>query len=185
MLKYGICIDCSKNEDFESKRKEMKVIASRCLYHYKAFRAKVCAKRKEMKGNTSIKKINRFSNETKRKEMKPVLNLVSWYRARMSECLGICAECGERIPIAFRHHSIAHVLPKSPNSGFPSVATHEENFIELGAGCGCHHKYDSNWLSASKMKIFPLAKEKFKLMEPFIAEEERKRIPEIFLNTTV
>src|ERR1043166_1084033 len=175
MLKIGICIDC-----FEKGVKvPYPLIAGRCQMHYKLFRIKVLNERnakREKCNNVQLSKKYHKSNHAGGKE-----NLVSWYSARKKECLGRCAECYAPIPFFLRHSSIAHVLPKNEMYGFPSVATHEENFIELGPGavCGCHVKYDLSWLSASKMKVWPLALEKFKKIEPFIADEELKQNPAV------
>ncbi|MDB5200541.1 MAG: hypothetical protein JWO92_2504 [Chitinophagaceae bacterium] len=91
-----------------------------------------------------------------------------------------CQECGKIILKAFMRAAIAHVLPKKKNQ-FPSVATHENNYIILGAGCGCHNKYDKSWDDASQMKVWPLAVSKFLEIYPFIASKEKKNIPDILL----
>lgn len=156
------------------------MIAGRCPYHYKVFRIKACKERNELRSKNSIN--NQIKKYHSQKKDKSIENLVSWYEERLKEFTGNCAECGKEINRKYCYASVAHVLPKKPGiGGFPSVAKHSENAIELGATCGCHNKYDRNWESASKMKIFPLAIEKFKKIEPFIAEEERKYIPEVFL----
>lgn len=167
MLKLGKCIEC---ETYDNKRTlEVPIIAGRCQYHYKVFRKKVCLERK--KNRVKIKELIDTDSE-------PEIKLSLWYRDRMNEFTGICQECGEKIPKYLRHASVAHVLPKSL---FPSIAVHPENCNELGPSCGCHSKYDLSWMSASKMKIFLTAIEKFKILEPFIALQEKRKIPEIFL----
>ncbi len=103
-----------------------------------------------------------------------------------------CIECGtfipEKIKIIGKNYSMdgyrcatAHVLPKKKEYGFPSVAANSINRLFLGAGCGCHNKYDSSWDNASKMKVFPLAIEKFIMLYPLIDEKEHKNIPNVFL----
>lgn len=90
-----------------------------------------------------------------------------------------CENCNAFIPRKFYRAATAHVVPKRKEYGFPSVATHKDNFLVLGAGCGCHSKYDSDWESAAQMKIWSKAVEKFKLIYPFIAAPEKKNIPEV------
>lgn len=107
--------------------------------------------------------------------------LEAWYDQQISKLTGKCQECGERINTKdrrFAKMSIAHVLPKR-NNQFPSVATHPVNFIELCVTNGCHPRYDKSWEDAAKMKIWPIAVEKFKVMYPSIAANERKHIPEV------
>lgn len=188
MLKSSVCIDCENNAQNGSNSAvlcgNVQLIAGRCRYHYWIFRQKAAKERNLQRGIPQKTAFRLKKPQKAAKNLnKEIVNLVSWYNDRKNEFTGRCQECGAVIPYYLRHSSVAHVLPKKKDYGFPSVATHPQNAIELGPGavCGCHTKYDNSWLSASKMKIFPLAKEKFKLIEPFIAEEERKRIPEIFL----
>lgn len=90
-----------------------------------------------------------------------------------------CMECGAFIPEAYYRAASAHVLPKRKEYGFPSVCTMIENLLVLGAGCGCHDKYDRTWEDAATMKVFPKAIEIFKFLYPFIHPSERKNIPEV------
>lgn len=166
--KIGLCVDCPHEV-------EQVLVAGRCPYHNKKHRYEQSQKRAKNKstGKDLLEKSMGIAT--------PQSNLVFWYAARIKERSGKCMECGEPIPLAFAHHSIAHILPKSSKNGFPSVATNEHNWIELGASCGCHHRFDSSWEKASKMKVFAIAKLRFQKFEPLIAPEERRRIPECFL----
>lgn len=92
-----------------------------------------------------------------------------------------CWECGVFIPSKFYRAATAHVLPKRKEYGFPSMAGNLNNYLVLGAGCGCHFRYDSCWEKAAQMKVFALAIEKFKILYPLIPASERKNIPEVFL----
>lgn len=105
-----------------------------------------------------------------------------WFEQRARELAKhpYCAECGAYIPEKYYRHATAHVLPKSPTSGFPSVATHEENYLFLGAGCGCHNKTD-RWDKFSQMKVWGLAIEKIKKMYPSIHPSERRRLPDVVM----
>lgn len=92
-----------------------------------------------------------------------------------------CCECGSFIHEKYYRASSAHVLPKRKEYGFPSVSTNFINFLALGATCGCHHKYDTSWEDAAKMKVFPKAIEIFIELYPQIDKSELKNIPEVFL----
>lgn len=92
-----------------------------------------------------------------------------------------CMECGKVISQPFYRAATAHILPKRKEYGFPSIACHPDNFLILGASCGCHSRYDRSWEDAAKMKVFPLAIEKFKILYPLIAKSERKNISEVLL----
>lgn len=175
MIKLGICIDCQNfalfcgnNADLGIKKP---ITAQRCRFHYSIYRKKVCLERK--------KEMEKVKSCIKPQD-KDVINLVYWYKDRMNECKGYCAECGEPISKIDRHSSIAHVLPKRKDHGFPSVATHPLNKLELGPRCGCHNRYDVSWLSASKMKIFPQAIEIVTILYPLLCKEEQARFPEVF-----
>lgn len=95
-----------------------------------------------------------------------------------------CLECeleGKQtfIKEKFYRSATAHVLPKRKEYGFPSVAAHPVNFIVLADICGHHKLYDRSWEDAAKMKVWPLAIQKFKIMYPHIAPEEKKNIPDV------
>lgn len=103
-----------------------------------------------------------------------------------------CQECGAWIPEKIKQIgkkftlngyrcATAHVLPKKEEYGFPSIAHVLDNRIFLGAGCGCHAKYDRSWEDAATMKIWPIALEKIKKLIPLIDPKERKNIPDIIL----
>jgi len=106
-----------------------------------------------------------------------------WYKARQKQLTGRCMRCGE----PYNHHNLsyaicatAHILAKRPEM-FPSVGLNKDNFIELGAGCGCHHWFDNqaSWEEIAQSNIWPLVLERFKLFEPYV--KERGKIPEVLL----
>ena len=76
--------------------------------------------------------------------------------------------------------SIAHLLPKRPvdKGGFPSVSTHEDNWIELCFyGNSCHTNFDNgiiSWEFIKDSKEWDIIKEKLLNVLPQVAEEERK-----------
>jgi len=90
-----------------------------------------------------------------------------------------CWNCGEFIHVAFARAATAHILPKRKNM-FPSVATHPENYLILGAGCGCHSEYDRSWDDASKMQVWPKVVERFLLIKDDI--KDATPIPDVFIN---
>ena len=78
-----------------------------------------------------------------------------------------------------RRGSIAHIIPKRPVGGFPSVSTNINNFFI--ACLDCHKKYDSSYETAMQMPVFQIAKTKFKLFKSAIKEPLGK-LPEELIN---
>lgn len=107
--------------------------------------------------------------------------LQRWYQDIMKNEKAICWETGviidKKDPKGW-HGSIAHILPKKL---FPSVSTHPLNYTILSMWGGTHDTYDSSWTSAQKMKVWPKAVERFKLMFKDIADNEKKYIPDCLL----
>lgn len=111
-----------------------------------------------------IQKTKHKKLSTEDKEQKEALN--RFFFAQIQMIPAYCEECGK--PLIGYHTDelrgiIAHILPKSPNSGFPEVATHPLNRMFLGSKCGCHSKWDSNnGLGRERMKVYPVAVDRFK-----------------------
>lgn len=83
-----------------------------------------------------------------------------------------CWECGDFISKSDYRNSTAHIFAKSANSGFPSVAANEWNFVVAGVRCGCHnktHRLDT----FSQMKIFPVAVARFMKFHHLITEKRK------------
>lgn len=78
------------------------------------------------------------------------------------------------------HFSIAHLLPKRPvnKGGFPSVGTHEDNWIELCFwGENCHGNFDSGqitWEFIFDSKEGEIIREKLLTVLPLVSEDEKK-----------
>lgn len=130
----------------------------------------------------SAKKMKREAEEKKATNGDDT-DLQKWFKERQKQLSGRCLRCGAKYNHTSLKYAIAataHILAKRDNM-FPSVALHPENFIELGAGCGCHTWFDlqASWEDIAASNIWPVVLEKFKIMEPFI--KERYRIPEVFL----
>jgi len=106
-----------------------------------------------------------------------------WYKARIKEASGRCVECNQRINYrdpASAYGSQAHLLPKEL---FPSVALHPLNNVELGRWC-CHGQYDSSWLNASRMKVWPHALDVIvHELVPLLTRKEKSKLPDIILNS--
>jgi hypothetical protein len=168
--KIDNCVDCP-----EDHPKQAIYSAGRCEFHYWKHRTEEKAK----KGTGRVSPhITDYRARTVVKTS-GIEGMSQWYEDRRKEMTGVCIETGKassKNSDAFFRWSICHILPKKE---FPSVATHPDNWMELNIES--HTLYDRNWMTASKMKCIEVAKEKFKKFEPFIAQEERKRIPEIFL----
>lgn len=106
-----------------------------------------------------------------------------WFPERRKEMTGKCKHCGGKSckdDDKYYRFSIAHILPKAY---FPSVATHPDNWIEL---CfwkeNCHANMDNKVLDLIDMNCFDEIIVKFQKIYPFIAKEERRRIPKILLD---
>lgn len=138
---------------------------------------------KAKKSPTPIAKVSDKKRE-EIKAQKPVKDLQNTWFAEIEakECINgsaKCWNCGETIIQPFFRTAIAHIFAKRKNM-FPSVATHPDNYLILGSGCGCHQEFDRSWGDATKMQVWPLALERAKEIIPSIAESEKKNLPIIF-----
>ena len=103
------------------------------------------------------------------------LELDVWFNEIKMEHWGLntycpCMECGAFIHIEYSRHSTAHLLPKKL---FKSVATHELNYLILGAHCGCHYLTD-RVDKFVQMKVWPEAARRIKIMIPLLPFDELK-----------
>lgn len=139
----------------------------------------------QIKNRNKRSAISRKLHAEQKKVNKDDWKLESWFTAAAKELSfkPFCMECGDYIPKDYYRHATAHILPKRERFGFPSMSVHPKNKLFLGAGCGCHHKYDSSWEAASKMKVWPIAVAAFKEMYPYIPAHELKNIPNVLLET--
>jgi hypothetical protein len=168
--KKGECIDCNDGV-------QKPLIAGRCSYHYPKYRGNVNAKKASSK--TPL-----FSRGTIVKSVSDDLDI--WFKEKENilSMNPYCMECGAFITptlygkkefddaesnFSFRH-AIAHIFPKAQ---FPSVRTAPFNYLILPAkNCGCHnktHRLDT----FSKMKVFPLAIQRFRTFEKEITESHK------------
>lgn len=133
---------------------------------------KVSAKRKE--------KLKLLANDEN--------SLDKWFEERRKEMTGRCALCNsktEKDNDETYRRSIHHLFDKRP-SMFPSVALHEDNFLEVCFwGNSCHqniHNRTITWSLLHDSKEWNLIVYKFKKIYPFMAENEKRNLPEILLN---
>lgn len=150
-----------------------------CMQHYNK------QKSEEYTEKSKLNKINSLnSGDT---------SLDQWFGERHKEMTGECVNCNRptitkvnpnpKIPLYWKY-SVAHILPKSL---FHSIATHPLNFIEL---CyfenSCHTNFDNNGFEYAKEKmpvLWNIIVARFKILYPCIAEDERKKIPDVLLET--
>jgi ribosomal protein L40E len=167
--KIGFCLDCEQ---------ERPLTAGRCQGCYWSHIRLKSAQKKSDRDSANPPDFG--ARKAARKVSGSALG--EWFLERRQEMTEKCCECGGKTSKhsdAFFTFSIAHILPKSRNSGFPSVSQHPSNWLEL---CHtCHTLYDRNWATASKMKCFEVARERFNQFQHLIAPEERRRIPKYFL----
>lgn len=169
--KYGHCVDCPDHAP------DKPLTAGRCSVHYWQYRHKVsCSKHKEQLGKEGV---------IGAKEILDVSmidgTLQGWFSYWMRFCGFKCEECGEvisRSDIAGLQASQAHILPKA-DSMFQSVKTVIHNHLTLGARCGCHSRFDKSWDAAQKMKVWPLAVQKFKWFCHLISPREVRKLPPV------
>lgn len=137
---------------------------------------KVAARNKANK-NALSRKLHEAQNVVSGAELQ------RWFEDRRKEMTGICANCGGtscRDNEKYWKFSIAHLLPKAY---FPSVKTHEYNWIELcHFNNSCHTNLDNKMLDLIDMNCFSEIVTKFCIIYPSIAPNEKKRIPEVLLN---
>jgi hypothetical protein len=124
--------------------------------------------------------------EQKATKKDPSAEKERWFQERRAEMTGKCSNCQKpscKKSDAYFRFSIAHILPKR-KSAFPSVATHESNWIELCADC--HANLDNCMINLTDLSCWDEVVVKFQKIYPFIAQEEKKRIPPIlrhYINT--
>lgn len=105
-----------------------------------------------------------------------------WFREVRKRMTGVCENCGGkscRDNDKEYKRSIAHILPKAY---FKSIATHPENFLELCFyGNSCHTNFDNKMIDLIDMNCFDQIINKLVKIYPFIAADEKRRIPPILI----
>jgi hypothetical protein len=113
--------------------------------------------------------------------------LDKWFEERRKEMKGRCILCGgksEKLNDDHYRKSIHHLFDKR-STMFPSVALHQDNWLEVCFwGNSCHtniHNGTITWellMDSAEGKIIV---DKLKKIYPHIAENEKKNIPQILL----
>jgi len=108
------------------------------------------------------------------KGFKAELNI--FYADQLLMCPAACEECQTPFYGYGKEELrglIAHILPKSRISGFPTVAIHPKNRLFLGTKCGCHNGWDNMGAKErSEMKVYHLALERFSLFADLLSEKD-------------
>lgn len=184
--KWGICSVCGGEPQNVVKIKK-ELFCTSCNQKAKAEEQIKKAKRRNAARQTSSKlRSIAYSEDRVREGSKMVeqgkAELKRWFRDRRKEMTGVCSNCmGKTCKDSDTEYirSIAHILPKAY---FPSVATHEKNWLEL---CfykkSCHTNMDNKMLDLTEMACWDEIVTKFVAIYPSIATKERRRIPEVLL----
>lgn len=113
--------------------------------------------------------------------------LDQWFEARRKEMTGRCVLCNgksEKYNDETYRRSIHHILDKRPTM-FPSVALHENNFLEVCFwGNSCHTNIHNGTITMELLADsheWKIIVDKFKKIYPFIAEGEKKNIHPLLL----
>lgn len=105
-----------------------------------------------------------------------------WFEKQRERMTGKCAHCGGKTQKHDNdtfHYSVAHLLPKNL---FKSIATHDENWLELCYyGNSCHTNFDNHMIDITELNCFDEVISKITKLYPHIAKEERRRIPAILM----
>lgn len=154
--KKGICTDCGEGS------KEKYLTAGRCEPHYKRHRAKVCAAKPKAKD---------------KKIFKAELNV--FFASQILEIPTKCENCPNDIRYWKQvdpRRLVAHILPKRPVGGFPTVAIHPKNRLFLCPDC--HTNFDNKGEDfAVNMEALPIIIERFQEFKHLLTESEMQRIP--------
>lgn len=179
---WGDCTQCS-NKNCACVKKGKVLICTFCNNANKA--KKQIANANERNKLRSLKQVN-VPRETS-DELDDKVKKENWFKERRREMTGRCLFCGsktEKYNDKTYKNSIAHLLAKRPTM-FPSVATNKDNWLEL---CfynnSCHANFDNcmiTWEFLKDSLEWKVIVDKFKKIYPFIAEKEKKNIPELLL----
>jgi len=174
--KFGDCSFCGNKQTYVTKRGRE--------YYCQTCKRNADNKKQLQKAaeRNQFRALGTYQKDEGKQIPKGTAELQRWFEARHKEMKGVCKHCGgktEKDKSTYKC-SIAHILPKAY---FKSVATHPLNWIEL---CfyknSCHTNYDQLSLDLLELNCFDEVIEKFIAMYPHIAQEERRRIPDVLLN---
>jgi hypothetical protein len=130
----------------------------------------------------SAKKKAKDAQEKKEREEGGDPGLAKWFPERRMEMTGQCSLCqGQTLKYDDDSYGkcLHHLFPKEM---FPSVATHPDNCIEVCFyGNSCHanlHNGTITWELLIDSAEWPMILDKVRKVVPYIAESEKRRIPE-------
>jgi len=180
--KWGDCTQCS-NTNVACVKVKKDLVCTQCNDRNKALiQIKKQKDRNALRSDLANVRKLAVEVDGNREKAKNYGEMDRWFRERRKEMKGKCANCnGDSCKYYDKYYkfSIAHLLPKAY---FPSVATHPDNWIELcHFGNSCHTNYDNKMIDLIDLNCFDTVIQKFTKIYPFIAAEEKRRIPPILI----
>lgn len=149
------------------KSRQAHINAGRPLAEKKVYRIPAVSKKRASK--EAAEKIERGDNDTE---------LVKWFKNRIKEMTGYCAETGMRTETHIYSaaiFSVCHILEKRETL-FPSVKTHPKNWIELAPDI--HTDFDkATWEERELMGCWPIVWERLLQVYPSIDKSELHHLP--------
>jgi hypothetical protein len=141
---------------------------------------------KPKKAIAKVSKKRKFENE-KSKQNEGDSEINRWFIERRKEMTGKCCYCGgktEKNNNSTFKNSIAHIFAKRKNM-FPTIATHQLNFIELCFyGKSCHSNLDNNILTFDELMNSTAKYElqnKIDVLYAAMTNEEKSKVPDNIL----
>lgn len=166
-LKKGICPLCAER----GYDRLQPLITGLCKTHY-------------WQGRVEISKKKKASRPVYQPAEGCLQSLPAWFDFQIARSNWVCENCGGAIPsfnALARSSAQAHILPKAL---FPSVKTHPDNRLLLGAvysNCGCHAAYDASWERASRMPVIKIALQRFDRFGHLLTVREIEKLPSVFM----
>lgn len=132
----------------------------------------------------SDKKKKQIAEEKKEREAGGDPSVEQWFQAQRPLMTGRCALCGgptQKWSEETFRGSLHHLFEKN-DKAFPSIKTHMDNVLEVCMyGNACHdnlHNGTITWELLIDSAEWPMILERVRKVVPFIAESERRRIPD-------
>ncbi len=152
------------------------LIAGYCHWHYWEHRKKVNTEKRQKQGKASI--IPKRSADKVQKE-----TFGTYFANQAHKMPVFCEETGKRLPTYpayLKLSCMAHILPKRKDFGFKSVSIHPMNMVFVLPEI--HQSMDQlGERFITKMKIYPIIKERVKVLLPLLTENELDRVPKYLL----
>lgn len=132
-----------------------------------------------VKGSRILRNLATANTEVK--PPKDYAELDRFFKEMQKRMTGRCENCGGKTEAFTKRfkNSIAHILQKAY---FPSIATNENNWLELCFyGNSCHSQMDNKMIDLIDMNCFDQIITRFAKMYPYIAQDELRRVPPILI----